>query len=154
VVSDYGNYAYRWNARGLGGNRDIREFVVNCDNGYLMSKLAPRDEYDGRKTLKAVRRYILDKRKDGSLDAADAREEWDLLRHSGLDSDYDFARWLDKTKICDAYEMACYTPSAQVLAFFERAWPRLKALIEADLGKEMPHFDTKPIQANAHEYAK
>ena len=137
VLSDYGNYAYRWNARGFGSPGGIRPFLLGCDNGYLAGKLSPQKVYDGDATLRAVREYILERRRERDWTAERARDEWDLLEWNDLDSEFRFQTWLNDTKIEDPWEgLAQYALDIHAAAFLERAWPRLKSLIQADLASE------------------
>jgi hypothetical protein len=139
VLSDYGNYAYRWNANGFGNPGGIRPFLLECDDSYLMGKIAPEREYDGKKTLKNVKAYILETRRNRDMTKERADDEWVLLEvHNDLESEFDLQGWHDETKIQDAWDhdFAEYRFSDQAKAFFERAWPRLKACIQAELDAE------------------
>ena len=41
VLSDFGDYGYRWHEGGWGPG-DFREFFVRCDSGYISRKIASR----------------------------------------------------------------------------------------------------------------
>jgi hypothetical protein len=97
--------------------------------------------YDGEQTLKNVKRYILEQRREGNWTAERAKEEWELLEWNSLDSEYEFQRWHDDTKIQDAWDhdFAHFKTDIHMVAFMERAWPRLKACIQAELDAEAAH---------------
>jgi hypothetical protein len=139
VLSDYGNYGYRWTSAGLDG-RSMRSFIVDCDDDYIVGKITqghPR-EYDGKKTCQALKEYIISERR-GSR-AADrrmqrwARTHWDwLVACDGVETEADFSQWVGDTDLEDAGEFEVRNVSSDALAFMEHCWPGLKALINADL---------------------
>lgn len=135
VLSDYGDYSYRWSAGGLDG-RDLRVFLLDCDNGYLLGKFDPHQTYDGTKTHKAIADYIAEQGKHGGWDLEKVNAEQEKLTEADFDSQDGFADWMRETEIGDAWEMARRSHSAQAGAFLDRVWPRLKALIAADLESE------------------
>jgi len=88
VLSDWGDWSYRWNTRGV-AEKDMRHFIVTCDNGYLRGKLNPVQEFDAEKTLVAVKEYICGTRREKRLTKEEAREEWWLLEeHEELDNEW------------------------------------------------------------------
>jgi hypothetical protein len=134
-VTDYGNYAYKWSSI---GPRDFRAFLCGCDAGYLIGKLDPSKHYDGDATGKQIRRTILEDRRADGLSCDQARDEWDLICDSDLDSEMGFGDWIRRTSYSDAYDFAVYTSSASVQMFCERLWPRLVAQLKQQLEKEKP----------------
>lgn len=138
ALSDYGNYAYRWNANGLGDARDLRDFIVTCDPEYILRKISQKTAYDADKTLADVQRTILEKRRWGGWSKERASSEWEEVKYCGyLSAEFHFQTWLEETSLEDAGELARYTYPVDALAFMERAWPRLKASIQADLAAEI-----------------
>jgi hypothetical protein len=144
VLSDYGNYGHRWpdecspknHTKPMYGG-DFRRFLVQCEAEYVLRKIAPRDEYDGHETYKAVKEAILRGRREGCWSRKRARVEWDMLEdYERLDCRENFARWYDHTAIDDAYEFAVYAAPLQAKAFMQRVWPRLVSAMRADLELE------------------
>lgn len=84
--SDYGSYAYSWNATGCD---DIREFLVRLDYGYFMGKAHPKHGYetDWDATADEIKKRILEARREG-MPADDAREAFDALE--SIDKDEGF----------------------------------------------------------------
>ncbi|MBJ9658822.1 hypothetical protein I5588_30335 [Burkholderia multivorans] len=74
INSDYGNYAYSWGNMGA----PIKQFLAHIGRDYLLDKLAglSRFEFDFDASVAAVKREILQQRRDGSLDRDEAREAW------------------------------------------------------------------------------
>ena len=137
VTSDFGNYVYHWPPQGW-GPRGFRQFVIECDDGYLSGKLGGGvREYQGDTTLAVVKEYILSRRKLGSFLQEEAREEWDLLHdYKDLGSEDDFRLWLERTNLDEPYFLASYGTPIQVRMFVKRVWPRFKAMVLADLKAE------------------
>lgn len=125
VLSDYGDYSYRWGAvpEGVG----IRRFLTQCERGYLLSKLSRRDYFDVEKNVAAVRE-ALDARPVGNPE-----EFYEELL--GISSEYELLRWLeDKEHGLDLYDLLPgHDHSPRALAFMDRVWPRLVALLKSDV---------------------
>ena len=139
VLSDWGDYSYRWSLSGMPNGTSFREFLLDCDDTYLLGKLSPKREYDGQETLKAAKKYICEERRHLRLTREDARECWDLFRrHSELHAREDFAAWVNDLdgQLDGAYELYCTSSSPHARNFMQKCWPRLKELIRADLQKE------------------
>lgn len=134
ALSDWGNVAYRWNARGWGPG-DFRQFLLSCDDYYLTSKLGQgRQEYDPEKTLQSVKEYIIEQRKSRRWDKEDAAKEWDRLdTYSNLESEFDFGHWVSATEIGDAAEFYSQKYVSDVSAFIKHAMPRLREVFRAEL---------------------
>ena len=133
VLSDWGNYGYRWPDHGWGPG-DFRAFFVLCDSGYIIRKIARVDTYYGDRTLRAVQDHILERRRDGSFTRECARQEWDLLGdYSQLDSREDFALWGERTHIDAYYEFAVFDFDSGAINFARHVLPRLQAAIREEL---------------------
>ncbi len=103
-----------------------------------MSKLAPRESYDGEKTLTAVKRHILEARRSRDISSQDAREEWELVEyHSPIDSEYHFALWHQDTKLDLSWSDFYHTShDSDAIGFVTKAFPRIQAAIRAELEAE------------------
>jgi hypothetical protein len=113
----------------------FRHFLLQCDDGYILTKIAPQQEWDADATLQSIKDAILGMRRDGGWSKEEAREEWDSLEyHEGFYSEWNFWEWSRDTKLTEVHELSCYKYSEQARAFLERCWPRLKQEIKNDLG--------------------
>lgn len=147
AVSDYGNYAFRWNSIGCD---DFRTFLIGLEPGYLMSKLSCSHDwpYDSDATLKSVKREILEIRrqwqehharsvgfgKDEVGSPEWARAEWDLLEeHSELDSTFNFHMWLADTTLEEAWNNIEHSPPSDLVAFTTKLWKRFSDVLRSEL---------------------
>lgn len=134
TVSDYGDYGY-WFGQ-IGGDGDIRRFLCQCDNGYLLRKIAPREVYDGEATKKGILKHILEHRREKNYTKDFARQEWDLATGPWTDLLSDFRTWYEETEIGDAAEFHREKSDPRAVAFCERVMPRLRAMLKAELAAE------------------
>jgi hypothetical protein len=135
ALSDYGDWSYRWNQRGLPEETTFRHFIIQCEDDYILRKIAPKQEYDDEATLQAVRETILGMRREKQLTAEEARDEWELPDlHEGLCDEYQFWGWANQTELPDTHELTCYKYSEQARAFIKHSLPRLREAIKNDLG--------------------
>lgn len=136
VQSDFGDYSYRWNMRGM-PERDgkligLREFLLTTGADYVLGKFATRSEFDDEGSLKAVRKEILDRRRAGECDADWARSEWDIATEH-LDGTRSGDDWIRETAIDEPWFLLGNRYPQQATAFMDRIWPRIVAAIRADL---------------------
>lgn len=125
AVSDWGNYSFAWRNWGDG---DFRAFVARLDPGYLMCKLGPQsghpDRLDVEATVETIREHIAaEELAEDEGDYADTLEE---EGEAGVDT------WLRCTNIDEAHELLVYGPSRQLVAFVERAMPRLAEILREE----------------------
>lgn len=133
VFSDYGSYSYWWGSTGID---DFRSFLLDVDDGYLLDKISPGEEYDPTETAKSIKQAIIRRRREMSLNAADARTEWDLACSADFGSELGFADWGRDTNFADWYEYASRRKSPQAVAFTERVWPLFCAALRAEMSAE------------------
>jgi len=133
TVSDYGNYAFFWGDAG----ECFRKFLAQLGPDYYLPKFGAREEYDGKETLKAVKRAIREQRRVHEILREGAREEWDLLdAHSDLDERDNFILWLEETKLPEAYGYAQSSISGEARGFAEHVWPAFAAMLRTELAAE------------------
>lgn len=80
IHSDWGNWNYLWHAMGEG--IDLKNFLLDIEPDYLMSKLASESErrwFDKDATIKELKRKIIELRRNDDLDEDIAREHWEEL---------------------------------------------------------------------------
>lgn len=137
VISDYGNFAYRWTSFG----DDFRAFLAQTDMGYILRKIAKPAAERGiniDKTADAVKSFILEQRRTQEWDKERARIEWDLVEDcmSDADNQCGFEAWANDTTIDDYFEFAVSKRDEEAVAFCERVWPRFQALVREQLEAE------------------
>lgn len=81
IVSDYGNYSYNW---GCTGYDLLEDFLIKISHDYLMDKLTyEKRDYvkylNFEKTIKEMKRRVIESRKHGEIDKVQAREAWDTI---------------------------------------------------------------------------
>lgn len=80
IQSDFGNYAYSWNATGDG---DFRAFLLDLHYDYFMGKVRQGfghgEVFDPEGSLDEIKRDIIKARRTGDINKAAAREAWDDL---------------------------------------------------------------------------
>jgi hypothetical protein len=134
ALSDYGDWTYRWNARGI-AEKDMRYFILSCDDGYLLQKLNPHKEYDSDATLIAAKELIIGMRRERQLDVDEARNEWISLSDcDSLRTEIDFYRWTEMMDLGDVSDLYRTKHSEQARAFLKHCLPRLRMEIKNDLG--------------------
>lgn len=139
AISDWGNFAHHWPVAGWRESGDFRTFIaVGASDDYILRKLAPRLEYDAEETLKTVKDAIRRKRRTQWLSRKRAREAWDQLdEFDNLVHPELFWQWYQaQTALEDAQEHRCTRRPLDAVQFIEKAWPRLKEQIRAELAKE------------------
>jgi len=139
-LSDWGNFAYRWNLAGMPENQTLRGFLLTCDDSYLLPKLGQGcKEYDAEKTAEAVKEAIISDRRDGSFTKFAARREWERLDDfNDLSTEWEFAAFCADTRIDDIGECYCSKYVSDVTSFVAKVMPRLRKLIAEDLKGESP----------------
>lgn len=146
VVSDHGNYVFMWTHFGGG---DFRAWFADMpDSDYMMGKLAPSEShaFDARKTQEVIREH-LEAERNGRLSEEQVRRE--LARVERITCEDEFAHWVGKTTIPDAYEFCIRGLSVQCRHFYEKVYKRLVPLLLADIAANplpvdpaLPHGDS------------
>lgn len=127
VVSDFGNYVFKWNAF----EGDFRAFLIQVEDDYLLSKISQRTLFDDEETVRSIKTEIIGLRRTGSLSAEQARTEWDLA--SSIEDEVSFGVWHGQTHLSDAAEHHVKVYPGDARGFVKRVWPRLCALWRAEL---------------------
>lgn len=136
TVSDWGNWGYRWSNW---GHEDFRSFVLSLRADYLTEKFAPGRVFSGSKTAEAVRRHIVENRKDRTFSKEQAQEEWDLIEeYTPFNDAADFDDWIGRTKLEEPWFFATLANHPMAESFCARVLPRLKDAIRAELAAEQP----------------
>jgi len=116
--SDYGTFGYWWGspgtARAKPADTKLMVFVafllgIETNPDYFVIKLTNgRDsQFDAETTEKAVKERLIEARRDDSMSAEDAREEWDSV-DGRIDDEAAFVAWSASTSLDDPHELAHY----------------------------------------------
>lgn len=136
VISDYGSFGYCWSHI---GSEPWQDFLADLDLHYAMNKMLgerfrvpltiDEAEAKGRET-------ILQYRREGSLDATDARKLWDGLTDANRDGSLDsFLRsWDDcsggRWYAHDWWDHRWDKVNPQAEGFWQEVWPHFVAAIK------------------------
>jgi hypothetical protein len=135
ALSDYGDWSYRWNQRGLPEETTFRHFLLQCADDYILGKIAPKQEYDDEGSVVAVKETIIGMRREGQLTKDEAREEWDSIEtYENFYSEFNFWDWAKTTSLSEVSELYTQKYSEQARAFLKHCMPRLREAIKNDLG--------------------
>ena len=135
TISDYGNYGYWFGSPGC----EFRKFLIGIHAEYLVRKFTESDKSvcNGEKSFKAIKREICERRRRGSLDRLQAREEWELAHEHRDMGAQEQVHWYEHTKL-DAPEILVYEKEhvQQVEAFAEHVWPLFVEQLKVELAQE------------------
>lgn len=82
ILSDWGNWAYRWHTDRLGKGVKLTQFLLTCDADYIVRKLAVegaqdlKDEIDFDGTLENLKIRIVEARRAKEITKENARRFW------------------------------------------------------------------------------
>jgi len=135
IISDFGEFGHCWTHMG----EDWRSFMPGLDMDYAMKKFLGqrfRVPLSIDEAEKQGRKAILQYRREGNLDAGDARTLWDSLsaadRNGSLDSflrswdDHSYGRWY----ALDWWDHRWDKVNPQAEAFWREIWPHFTAAIK------------------------
>lgn len=136
VVGSFGSFGHYFGNTGC----DFREFLCGCDKWYLSHKFFGLESqvFDCDKTVVAIKRYIIERRRTGSLEKDQAREMFEAVKDaSGNNSEESFFMDLSHT-MPNFYEWEIYSMGAKVMnpqaaGFLETLWPGFVAELQSEL---------------------
>lgn len=134
IVSDYGNYAYRWPAGGQVPGQRFKDFLLELNDGYLLSKICqgiPK-EFDSAATLLRVKRELIENRREYGANKDAVREVWDSLDGLDLENALQDGHDEDLGQFCN-YESMVFDYPFGAKTFLTKFWPEIKAQLKADL---------------------
>lgn len=132
AISDYGNWGYVWTA--VGGPKEdpylerFLRFLVSCDSSYVMAKLGQGKDrvFDGENSYLGIKEAILEARREGYLDAEEARREWNFLEYAtsvwDLNAEGWWYLWQEETELSDVHEYWVSTYPGELIGFVEEVF--------------------------------
>jgi hypothetical protein len=129
--SSFGSYAYCWAHR---GSDTLKDFLRDLEFDYFMGKTRGRDfeRFDFYATIKGMREFVADARRQGELTKAEAREVWTDIEELECDSTESVDLFVDRVyaskAIGEAYghdfgNVICNSPDRQCKGFWDVIWP-------------------------------
>lgn len=132
IISDFGHWSYWWGHR---GTSSVAKFLAGLDSFYMGNKMLGSDfrKHSDSETIKSIRQFIRDERKNGGMEKHKAREEWNLVQDYE-DGEYDYRGWIEQTSICEPWDLGRTECSIDWKSFWDRLWvpliqPELTGLI-------------------------
>ncbi len=136
IVSDRGNYAYRWTDPGC----EFRQFLIGLEPDYLQKKLMidhKSQVYDDEETRKAVMEVIEEAEKEGGTSFRPAHERAIIEDDFDYLNEYEnFVAWCNETEIPDCFQLQRSKPEPQSWAFCTIIWPRFVEELKKELAAE------------------
>jgi hypothetical protein len=140
ITSDWGNYSHRWNVNHLGGGATLTQFIANAGPEYIATKFSYekgegfREQFDPDETFKALKKLIIDERRNYAIDKEETRELWDQLVEWGENhllgatdpnqAIADLSWWEELNKWLDCpWDHFCWRPSGAYLFLTQRLLP-------------------------------
>lgn len=140
VHSSYGSWAYHWSHCGCDG----RQFLIDGSKEYIMGKLVPQQDlyvFDPKASEKALRRHILEYRRDGALSKGKARSMYDAC--CDLDSFLTSEEFVSVVQDCEGLSWIrepwdfCRTRMCPTIdQFWDKLWVQLTAQLKEELDNE------------------
>lgn len=89
IVSDWGNFAYRWHVAHLGGGRSLSQFLIDAEPEYIATKLhvdlGGISHIDSGETKKALKKELLSQRRQRKIESWEARHDWEEINYWDCD---------------------------------------------------------------------
>lgn len=146
IHSDFGNWAYSWHSIGCA---TLKQFLTECDDDYLCRKFCGSKEFvNVKKTIKEIRREILEKRENDEISKELARNAFEELKNVSLIScttnDFYNEIMLEHVHISRVFEHETeYIPivteyESSIICFMDRIWPIFVEILKSEIseGKE------------------
>lgn len=131
AVSSFGNFAYIWRAR---GSETLKQFLADLEYGYFFGKTSASrgNRFDPEESSKNIKRLILDRRREKSIDKVDARYAWRKAEElDGLDNEGAFfhdahsSPSFDRVLTHDDFmDIGAHGRDPQCDGFWQEIWPQ------------------------------
>lgn len=141
IHSSFGNFAHHWTHCAS----DFKQFLSEVDVGYFMAKAAHPNThkvFDPVASYRNARRFVLDLRRDGTLDKKSAREAMSVMEDlESASNDEEFVELYSSASALGApfrcfaegcWELVATCLNPQYVEFWNNLWP----IFLAELAKE------------------
>ncbi len=138
VLSDFGNYSYRWHPSGMHNKDNFRLDIINKHPEYVIRKLGGEQakDYDAEATLKSVKQFILSSRRCGENKEL-CRQAWNNIEiYDNLDDEINWVSWGNASGLEEWYETCVKRYPRHLVKLVEWYLPKLKEAICLELNKE------------------
>jgi hypothetical protein len=136
VVGSFGCFGHYFGNTG----GDFRDFLCGCDKWYLSGKFFGTEArvFDSDKTAEALKRLVIERRRDGSIERDEAREMFDAVKDAdGYNSEEAFFMFLSdrfpKFYQWEIYGLGERVMNPQAEGFFSDIWPGFVAEMRREL---------------------
>jgi len=142
VLSDYGDYAYRWGQPG----ESFKKFLTTCDRSYVIGKLGQGDGkwFDADKTIENLERHVEELLKSKALTSRqkdDIEDHLQEIKDWGARTNEGFSVILMQGAIAehtpDFYESArdifVTGHHPQLVSFMDKIWPEFIAALKKEV---------------------
>lgn len=139
IYSSYGSWAYQWGHIG----QPFKEWLAKADDpGYIAGKLlgSKARVFDGEKTVRELRRSLLEWRRQGDIIKADARAIWEFIGEH--DSEMESSADLFCERMFNCMSRADWPPrngrysdagpERGARHFLEEPWERIRTTMDRD----------------------
>lgn len=128
ITSDWGEWAFRWNLRGMPEGHTLTQFLATTDGDYVARKFlgAAAREYDPDGTKREWKAQICRLRREGMINRLDARAAWSEV------ADFDFEQretFPDVPFIEEPWEMSQSRDTNEYRAITRIVWPAFRDVL-------------------------
>lgn len=143
VLSDFGNWSYRWNKHGMHYPDNFRLDILQMHPEYVIRKLCGESkEYSSEETIQSVKEFILQSRRSGAS-KEDCRIAWNNLDIYDLDTLESWRDWGSSTNLDEWYETCVRVYPLHLVQLVESYLPALKEAICAENEAEIAQIAEK-----------
>lgn len=127
ITSDWGNWSFRWNLRGMPDGCTLTQFLPQCDGDYVARKmLGSTQQYDPDATERAWKARICELRRERVLGHDEAREAWNEIAAFDWEQRESYP---DIPAICEPWEMIRMADSTEYTAITKIVWPAFREVL-------------------------
>lgn len=134
ATSDCGDFSYRWCPE---EHRTFKELLVQLDRDYFLNKISDRTEIDEEESIRRMKKFVIECRKDGSFEKEEAREAFNCIRDLERgDIDDDFEHYVYDHFGWDYMYMIVKTYPNSAVTFYEIVFKNLQDILRREIEDE------------------
>ena len=142
VMSDYGDYAYRWGQPG----ESFKKFLTGCDRSYVMGKLQGGEDYfDHHESMKKLEKFVKKLLKKKGLTSGDKDEiqaHLEEIKSHGPRTNEGYSILLMQGAIAqhtnlydESSELFVTGPHPWLISFMDKIWPEFVKALKEELAQ-------------------